>query len=275
MHSEIRLNSFSVLLSVYFKESPQNLDECLSSIFSQTMPPDEVVLVLDGHIGEPLRLIIDKWEALLPLVVHPLDKNVGLGKALNIGLSMCSNEIIFRMDTDDICVPERFEKQINRFHSNPELSIIGGYIDEYDEGMVALKGTREVPLKNNDIIKYMRYRNPFNHMTVAFRKSAITDVGGYQHHEYMEDYNLWLRLLSRGYLGENLPEVLVHARTGNSMISRRRGWSYIKSEWHLAKLKKQLKLQTVAKSMYILLLRTVPRVLPISMTKIIYALTRK
>lgn len=267
--------SFSVLLSVYFKETPANLTECLESILSQTLKADEVIVVLDGEIGSELTEVINSWKKLLPIVLCPIATNVGLGNALNVGLEKCSNEIVFRMDTDDICTAKRFELQMDKFISNPNLSIIGGFVDEYDENFSKKTGCKTVPLNNSDIMKYMKYRNPFNHMSVAFRKSAIIAVGGYQHHKYMEDYNLWLRLLSSGYFGENLPEVLVHARAGNAMILRRRGISYVKNEWLLAKLKKELLLQTTVESIYVFLIRVVPRILPASMTKIIYSLIRK
>ncbi|MDU7483266.1 MAG: glycosyltransferase [Hafnia alvei] len=267
--------SFSVLLSVYFKETPENLTECLESIFSQTLKADEVIIVLDGEVGTDLAEVINDWKKLLPIVLCRIATNVGLGNALNVGLGKCSNEIVFRMDTDDICTVKRFELQMDKFISNPNLSIIGGYVDEYEENLSRKTGCKTVPLDNSDIIKYMRYRNPFNHMTVAFKKSAIIAVGGYQHHKYMEDYNLWLRLLSHGYSGENLPDVLVHARAGNAMILRRRGLSYIKSEWLLAKLKRKLLQQTAFESIYVFFIRVVPRILPTSMTKIIYSLIRK
>ncbi|EOB3983346.1 glycosyltransferase, partial [Escherichia coli] len=119
----------SVLMSVYYKEKPAYLDEALNSLAIQTYKADEIVLVIDGQIPIQLKNVIDKWLLLLPIKTIPLEKNVGLGNALNIGLNYVTNKLVARMDTDDICVPERFEKQISYFQKNPSTIILGGAID--------------------------------------------------------------------------------------------------------------------------------------------------
>ena len=126
---------FSVLLSLYHKENFLALDQCFQSIWKdQTIQPDEIILVLDGPIGEELSQCVQKWQRIIgkSLRVIPLSQNVGLGKALNKGLEHCSNEWIFRMDTDDICKPDRFEKQIQFIQSNPNVVVVGGQILEFD-----------------------------------------------------------------------------------------------------------------------------------------------
>ena len=231
--------NFSILMSIYHKESPQYFEACMRSIWhEQSLKPNEIVLVKDGPLPAALEAIIEKWQSELNevLVVVSLEKNVGLGKALNIGLSNCSNEWIFRMDTDDICKPDRFEKQIQFIQSNPNVVVVGGQILEFDHTPNDMSVIKTVPTTHEDIKKFAQKRCPFNHMTVAYKKSVITELGGYQHHLFMEDYNLWLRVIGAGYKVANLPDVILYARVGNGMHARRKGYQYIKSEKQLLNL---------------------------------------
>lgn len=264
---------FSVLLSLYSKENPHYLDECLESVWTfQNLKPNEIVLVLDGPIGDVLFACVKKWESKIGDVLNviALPANVGLGKALNIGLKTCSNEWIFRMDTDDICKPDRFEKQIQFIQSNPNVVVVGGQLLEFDHTPNDLAVIKTVPTTHEDIKKFAQKRCPFNHMTVAYKKSVITELGGYQHHLFMEDYNLWLRVIGAGYKVANLPDVILYARVGNGMHARRKGYEYIKSEKQLLKLKKELKLQSPIHANILFLLRSSFRLLPSSLLGKIY-----
>ncbi|MEJ5071357.1 glycosyltransferase [Enterobacter ludwigii] len=266
---------FSVLLSLYYKETPAFLEACFESINNQTLKASEVVLVIDGQIGTELEETVDKWTRILPLRLLRLPVNVGLGEALNKGLSVCSNEIVFRMDTDDICCIDRFSMQAEAFTIDEELTLVGGHIDEYDENMNVFLGERRVPVGYEYIKRKVLFRSPFNHMTVAFKKSAVRQVGGYKHHLHMEDYNLWLRIIAAGYKVNNLDKVLVKARTGSSMLHRRKGMSYVKSEFILFKLKYALKLQNYYNGFLVFVARSFPRVLPVSLLRVIYKMLRK
>jgi len=266
--------AFSVLMSLYEKENPTNLDECLKSLFDQTCPANEIIVVLDGPITEQLNAILIKWIELLPLDIVPLPSNVGLGNALNIGIESCNFNLIARMDTDDICVPNRFELQLAKFKECSDLCILGGAISEFESDTINSTGIRRVPVLHNDIIKYAILKNPFNHMTVMFKKDEILQAGGYMHHHFMEDYNLWLRVLSAGKIVGNLSDILVYARTGNSMLSRRHGFKYINSEFNLAKLKYKLGFQNIFSASGVLLMRSMPRILPIYVLRKIYSLLR-
>lgn len=266
---------FSVLMSLYAKELPENLEMALQSLADQTISATEIIIVLDGPITEELNAVLEKWVNYLPLITVPLEKNVGLGTALNSGLKHCNYDIVARMDTDDICVRERFEKQISFLRLNENVSLVGGAIAEFNCQIYDLHQYRFSAKNHSEILKYARYRNPFNHMTVVFRKSVVEKVGGYIHHHSMEDYNLWLRVLSHGYETYNIPEVMVWARTGNGMISRRRDLNYIKSELKLARLKYYLKLDSYFHSWFVCVLRVLPRLLPVSRLTGVYSLLRK
>lgn len=220
---------FSVLMSVYFKESPSYLEEALSSVFTQTVMPDEVVLVEDGSLTSELDETISKFEVEYPniLKVIKFETNRGLGQALHDGLLECSNEIVFRMDTDDIAHKDRFEKQLKVFKEK-DVDAVGSNITEYDETMTNITSHRIVPEQDEDIKKMAKSRNPINHMTIAFKKQAVIDSGNYIDMMYFEDYYLWVRMMSKGYKFYNIQEHLIDVRGGNDMIKRRGGKKYIK-----------------------------------------------
>ena len=264
---------FSILLSLYFKESPAFLFQCFESIWDQqTLKPTEIVLVLDGPIGEELTKSVEHWQQKLGniLKIVTLAENVGLGKALNEGLKHCTNEWVFRMDTDDICTPDRFSKQVAFIEKNPDVVLFGGQILEFNQDVSDAHVLKAVPENHNEIKNFARNRCPFNHMTVAYKKSVIIEVGGYQHHLFMEDYNLWLRVIGAGYQVANLPDIILYARVGNGMHARRKGLEYIKSEKQLLDLKKQLKLQNPFSANGLFIIRSFFRLLPSNLLGKIY-----
>ncbi|MDG6460677.1 glycosyltransferase [Glaesserella parasuis] len=265
---------FSVLISLYNKEKTSSLFECLHSIQSQSYQASEIVIVFDGKISKELKDIVFSFTNL-PIKVVELSKNIGLGKALNEGLKHCSYEWVFRMDTDDICILERFEKQVNYIKKNPGVVLFGGQIEEFDEITLEPIGIRYVPCTNNEIRDLIHKKNTFNHMTVAYKKTIVQAAGGYQHHLFMEDYNLWLRIVSQYYEVGNLPDILVKARAGSGMCTRRRGIRYIKSEWKLMNLKRKLNIQKTIPAFIYFVLRSFPRILPSFLIKFIYIFLRK
>ena len=232
---------FSVLMSVYYKESPNYLKESLESIlYNQTLKPNEVVIICDGPLTYELNSVIEFFSKVDIVKVYRLEQNVGLGAALNEGIKYCSHEWICRMDADDICLDSRFKKQFDYIENHPDIVLLGSQVMEFNETMEKVIGIKQVPSENSELRKFALKRNPFNHMTVVYRKSIIEKVGGYQHHLYMEDYNLWLRVIAKGYNVANLTDVLVNVRAGNAMYARRKGIEYIRREFQLAKLKRAL-----------------------------------
>lgn len=218
----------SILMSVYIKEKPEYLRTSLKSAINQTVRVKEIVLVLDGPITDQLQSVVEECQKecsdLIKLI--PLKENVGLGKALAIGVEKCKYDLVARMDTDDIMIPTRIEKQIAEFTSDLDLTIVGSNIDEFYDSPESIVGRRVVPETNEEICNFSKKRNPFNHMTVMFKKSAVLDVGNYQPMMGFEDYYLWVRLLKAGYKGKNIQESLVFARTGEDMYARRGGKKY-------------------------------------------------
>ena len=130
------------------------------------------------------------------------------------------------MDTDDICRKDRFEKQLLEFEKNPGLDICGSHIAEFSETVEKIKGKRLVPLEHEDIVKYQKRRDGFNHVTVMFKKESVLKAGNYQHALLMEDSLLWANMFLNGCVGKNIDDCLVYVRAGDEMIERRGGFSY-------------------------------------------------
>lgn len=218
---------FSVLMSVYAKEKAPWLKESLESVFNQTLPPSEAVLVADGPLTPELESVISSFKEKLKLVRLP--ENKGLGTALNEGLKACSHSLVARMDSDDIAAPNRFELQIAAFEQDKELSVLGGAVEEIDSLTKKKICFRRLPLGDGELKDFLKKRCPFNHMTVMFKKEDVLSAGGYLHLHYMEDYYLWTRMAEKGFKFANLPQILVRARVDSAFYGRRGGFGYFLS----------------------------------------------
>lgn len=222
--------NYSVLMSVYIKETPEYLDESIKSIFSQTVPTDDFVLVCDGELTKELNDIADKYKAQYPNLfnVVRLNENVGLGKALNFGMEHCKNEIIARMDSDDIAFADRCERQLELFKANPELDIVSGTVLEFENTTDNILSDKVLPETNEEIHSYSHNRCPFNHPAVMYKKSAVLEAGGYLDLPLFEDYYLWVRMLKNGAVAYNIKQPVLFMRAGSDMYKRRGGISYLK-----------------------------------------------
>lgn len=223
------MTNYSVLMSVYFKENPEYLRESMMSIWNQTLKTDDFVLVCDGPLIEELNSVINEMQIMFGKTLHiiRLKENSGLGIALNEGLEHCKNELIARMDSDDVSRTDRCGKQVKYFESHPDLKLLSGIIHEFDEDIHHPTGKRELPLTNDKIRTFSRKRNPMNHPCVMFCKSAVIDAGGYREtYHLFEDYDLWIRMLLKDYEAANLNSVLLDMRTPADIYLRRGGKQY-------------------------------------------------
>ena len=230
---------FSVITSVYKNDKPEYIRVALDSLLvQQTVKPDEIVLVQDGPVShETSRLLLEyKDNYGEKLNVIRLTQNKGLGNALMLGVGNAKYDIVARMDSDDICAPDRFEKQLAYLESHPECDIVGGQITEFIDTPDNIVGKREVPCDNEAIYHYMRSRCALNHPTVMFKKKAVLDAGNYQDWFWNEDYYMWVRMMEQGCVFANLPDVLVNMRSGIDQYGRRGGMKYFKSEIGIKKL---------------------------------------
>lgn len=265
------MGNFSVLMSVYKAEKAEYFEEALRSIYDeQILKPNEIVLVQDGPLTEELYRTIDKYVLKYGevLKIIPLEENVGLGNALNIGLNMCTNELVARMDTDDISLPERFKTQINYMKSNLAVDVLGTSLLEFEESTDNIISEKKSPEKN--IENYIKFRNPINHPTVVFRKSKVIEAGNYKEINLFEDYYLWARMIVRGCKLANIDSPLLYFRTSLDTYRRRGGIKYVKAEFNLQS--EFLKIGLINPYEYIrnIVIRNIGRVIPNELRKTMY-----
>lgn len=271
-------DNFNVLMSVYSKDSPKYFSDALQSIYKlQTVKPAEIVLVKDGPLCSELEEVIRNFSAnyqgILTLV--SLKQNAGLGNALKEGMKHCKYDWIARMDSDDLSDPKRFEKQMSYLEENPDIDILGGWICEFGDNPKICVKEKRVPGSYSEIAKYAKYRNPMNHVTVVFRKSAVEVAGGYKPMNGFEDYYLWMRMLISGNTFANLEEIVVKVRAGREMIRRRQGWQYTKDEWKLEKEAWRIGFWSSFDLLKNLFVRILPRLMPLFMVEKLYNFLRK
>lgn len=222
---------FSVLMSVYCNDDPKQLRQALESMLCQSFLPSEVILVIDGIVPDTILNVIKIYEKGLNIKRLQLPKNVGLGNALNFGLEIASYEWIVRMDSDDICRPDRFELQAKFIAEFPDVDVFGGGISEFIISPDLPVSEREVPLSNEEIYMTLRSSSPFNHVTVAFKKSIVASIGGYEGGKnFQEDMLLWYKLASINCVFGNIDKILVDVRVGEQMLKRRGGLDYYLKE---------------------------------------------
>ena len=225
---------YSVLMSVYKKDNPDFLKLALESVYDQQRrKPDEIVVVFDGPLTEQLYAILDAFREGKEQVVfyYPQAENKGLGEALRIGSGHCTGDYIFRMDSDDISHPKRFELQSEYMESHPEIDVLGADIAEFcHDSREENQRRRACPEKHEDIVRMGKRRNPMNHVTVCIKKAALEKCGGYENVLLLEDYYLWTKMIASGCRLANIREALVHVRIGNGFYARRgkkariKGW---------------------------------------------------
>lgn len=217
---------YSVLMTVYKNDNPEYFRKALLSMIKQTKKPDEIVLVKDGPVPVEIQTIIDnlnvKYDNLVVQV--QLEKNLGLGLALNEGIKVCKNELLARMDSDDISLPTRCEKQVAEFEKDTELDIVGCPVIEFVGEPNNKVGKRNVPIDNEAIYRYAKKRDPFNHPTVMYRKSKVEEVGCYGDLRKNQDTDLWIKMLSNGAKCLNLDEYLLRFRFDEGTYKKRKNW---------------------------------------------------
>ncbi len=263
---------YSVLMSVYYKEKPQYLKESMESIYCQTVRTNDFVLVCDGPLSKELYEVIDDMKNKFndSLNIVQLKENVGLGNALDTGIKNCKNEIVARMDSDDIARPERCEKQLKCFENNPELSIVSGTVEEFVDNPKQIYSKRILPSRHEDILEFAKVRNPFNHPCVMYRKSSVESAGGYQYFYLLEDYFLWIRMLMNGNKGMNIEEPLLWMRAGSDMYKRRGGFKYAISQIKLVAYMKKIKFISFPRYCISTVVRAGGALLPNTIRKKIY-----
>ena len=231
-------------MSIYKSDVPELVRVALDSLLQQTLLPNEIVIVGDGPVPAELEQEVQRLKfkvqslpqplsegkGALPEVVYlPQEKNGGLGEAMRIAAEAAKYDYLARMDSDDICLPDRFEKQMKCFEEDPELSLVGGMITEFDGEPDNIIAKRILPLEDAEIKRMMRGRCAVNHVTVIFKKADLMKSGNYQPFWKQEDHYLWARMMEHGCKFRNIPDVVVNVRSGKDQIARRGGLRFYKS----------------------------------------------
>lgn len=219
------MQKYSVLMTVYCGDNPDYFAMSLDSMLKQTYLADEIVVVKDGEITPELQMVIDgRLNQGIDIQQVQLEKNVGLGLALNEGLKVVRNDLVARMDSDDYSLPQRCELQVKEFMKNPSLDIVGYPVDEFVGNPNHVIGCRNVPLTNDLIYKFAKRRDPFNHPTVMYKKTTVECVGGYSDYRKNQDTDLWIKLLSNKAVCMNLNERLFRFRFDEKTYKKRKSW---------------------------------------------------
>lgn len=224
------LPKFSATIGCYKNDNPKDFETAFLSIYNQTVRPDEIIITVDGPIPPELDAVVTRFETEYLAVILRSEQNNGQGIAHSLAVSHAKYDWIAIMDADDISVPDRFEKQLAVIADHPEISVLGGQIDEFIGTPDNVVGIRNVPLEDYMIKRYLRIRCPFNHVSILLNTHMVKEAGNYQGWHYNEDYFLYCRMLEKGAVFCNLPDILCHVRVGKEMYERRGGWRYFKSE---------------------------------------------
>lgn len=254
---------YSVLMSLYIKEKSEYLKKSIDSMINQSIKPEQIVIVKDGPLTNELNDVLDTYLSNFPNLFSIVnsEKNIGLGLALNLGLQHCRNELVARMDTDDISLPDRCEKQLNIFKENINVDIVGSWISEFVDNENNVIGKRIVPNKHEEIIIYLKNRCPFNHMSVMFKKSAVIKSDGYKDFFFNEDYYLWIRMYENKCNFFNIQESLVNVRVNFETYKRRGGLKYFNSELNIQKYMKNKKIISATTYVYNVFIRFILQIM--------------
>ena len=237
------MENYSVLTTIYKNDNPKYVEAAIDSMLNQTVRTNDFVIICDGALTSTLDKLIEQYvveNKKLFHIVH-LKENAGLGAALRKGVPLCKNEYIARMDDDDIADKRRCELELKKFENQPELSIVGSYMNEFEHDINIPIRVKKVPQTYGEVLYFSKRRNPFNHSTVMFKKDDVIAAGNYRRMRTNQDVELWVRMLNCGYFGENITIPLVNFRFDKSTYDRRKDWKNIIlliKVWHVFYLKK-------------------------------------
>ena len=270
--SEKKYPAYSVLMTVYKKDNPDYFRQSLQSMLTQSVKPNEVVVITDGIIPNELERVIDDLDKKYPDIINEirLEENVGLGTALKIGVPKCNNELIARMDSDDISLPDRCRLQLEAFINNPDLDIVGYSIKEFSGDVDNIVGLRRVPETNEEIYKFSKLRDPFNHPTVMFRKKKVLESGNYGDYRKNQDTDLWIKMLSHNAVCMNLNDDQFRFRFDENTYVRRKNWLNTSILLSIRYNAWKSGFNTLNEFLIISLGQLIRYILPLSFQKIIY-----
>lgn len=231
------MDNYSVLTTLYKNDNPTFLRQSIDSMIVQSIRTNDYVIVEDGPITKELEQVLEDYCSQYDFFhIVKLEENGGLGAALRAGIKECKNELVARLDADDLSVPERCELQLREFERDFELAIVGSDMYEFDEDPQKIKDLKKMPITTEQIYKYGKRRNPFNHSSVMYKKSVIENVGNYSTMRRSQDIELWSKVIFAGYKCKNINKPLIFFRTdGANRVRRKKKWANVKSDLKIFK----------------------------------------
>ena len=263
---------YSVLTTLYKNDDPTFLTQSIESMLGQSVPTNDYVIVADGPLTAELDSILNTYaEKYSFFHIVRLRENGGLGVALRHGVEECKNELIARLDSDDISLANRCELQLKEFEEDPELAIVGSDMYEFDETPSRIKDIKRMPATAEQIYRYGRRRNPFNHSSVMYRKSVIQAVGNYSKRRRSQDIELWAKVIYAGYRCKNIGKPLIYFRTdGMNRIMRKKKWSNVKSDLSVYKANYRMGYSSILDYLYICIYQIAFYLMPDKMANYLY-----
>ena len=259
-------------MSVYRNDNPSHFREALKSLFEQTYLPAEIIVVVDGPVSTEINNELDSFSNNTIVQIIRLNENKGLANALNVGIKNANYSLIARMDADDICFNDRFEKQIKTLNEC-DLDIIGGQIIEFGKDVDDVISKRIVPCEHSQIVKLLKFRSPFSHPTILFKKKVFDALEGYDSSIFPEDYDFFVRAYLKKFKFGNVPDEVLWFRLGENRseaIKRRWGGKYAKNEFNLYRKFLNIHFFNYYDFFKVVLLKIPIRVLPFFMFKFVY-----
>lgn len=263
------MSEFSVVMSTYRGTAPAHLREAVTSVFRQTLPPDELIVIVDGPVDPAHEDTLQEIAALGPIRVLRSPHNAGQGAARHLGVAEARHRIVGIMDADDICLPARFERQMEIL-GRGQADIVGAWIEEFDVQPGDARRVRMVPTTHEQIFRFGKWRSPMNNVTIMFTKEAYYRAGGYRPIRAFEDYDMFVRMLAKGVRFYNVPEILVFVRCGMDMFSRRGGTAQIPTELRLLWRMRSLGYTNFLEFLGGVLIRVPARLMPTALRRWIY-----
>ena len=265
-------NKISVVMSVYKGDRAKHFSKSVNSLLSQTHMPSEIIIVVDGEVDEKVNLELKYFSKIKIISILRLKVNQGLSNALNVGIKKAKHNLIARMDADDICFEDRFEKQMS-FLVSKQLDFVGGQMVEFSKSIEDVISYRKVPVNHNQIVPFMKLRAPFSHPTILFKKEVFERLKGYDTQIFPEDYDFFVRVYLNGFKMGNLEDNVLWFRLGEDLsaaLKRRWGKKYAKNEYKL--YKKFLKIGFYTKKDFLkaIIFKIPLRLIPFSIFKFLY-----
>lgn len=260
---------FTVLMAVCGRDDPKLFAKAIASVFDNDLQPDHMVLVVDGPIPDELYNLVKAAGSNYGVKILQLAKNEGLATALNAGLAHIRTTWIVRADADDYNLPQRFSRLAEIIRSEPNLDLVGSAILELERDGTPV-AIRKMPSHHDDIKRFMRRRNSFNHMSVACRRALVEHCGGYPDIYQREDYALWAKMIKAGARCANIPEALVHATAGTDLYRRRGGLRNVFAERDIQKLMVALGMKSRLMALLDGMVRSCVYIAPVFLRKLVY-----